>query len=296
MDLVDRYYAAWTDRAGDMSDVPLAEDFAFTGPVASFDTAAGFRAMARDAGAAVRGFTVRSQFANGDRVCSIVDWEMDLVPGRMTAAEILEVRDGKIVRSELIYDAEPLRRAMAFRQEEHLVSMIDRAVDQFRNNVSTIRPADRSRPTPCTQWNVGQLLNHAYWSLDAMTRLVEGSDVDWGAIDPDRAAGEFEPLLARIPRAWRRPGMWQGTYAFVTGPSPAAVVANITLLELSVHGWDAARAVGRDAGIDGELAAAVDGWARQAVTDRGDNFAPEVPVGGDADATARLVAFLGRTP
>jgi hypothetical protein len=33
--------------------------------------------------------------------------------GRMTSAEVLEVRDGVIVHGELIYDAEPLRRAMA---------------------------------------------------------------------------------------------------------------------------------------------------------------------------------------
>jgi hypothetical protein len=33
--------------------------------------------------------------------------------GRVTSAEVLEVRDGVIVRGELIYDAEPLRRAMA---------------------------------------------------------------------------------------------------------------------------------------------------------------------------------------
>ena len=31
----------------------------------------------------------------------------------MTSAELLEVEDGMIVRGELIYDAEALRRAMA---------------------------------------------------------------------------------------------------------------------------------------------------------------------------------------
>jgi hypothetical protein len=31
----------------------------------------------------------------------------------MTSAELLEVEDGQIVRGELIYDAEELRKAMA---------------------------------------------------------------------------------------------------------------------------------------------------------------------------------------
>jgi hypothetical protein len=83
-----------------------------------FDDAAGFRAMAAEAGAAVRSFRVRHQFAprlnaDADLVCTIVDWEMDQLPGVLTAAEILQVRDGTIVRGELIYDAEDLRRALA---------------------------------------------------------------------------------------------------------------------------------------------------------------------------------------
>jgi ketosteroid isomerase-like protein len=111
---VARYYDAWQNRHGDLHDVPLADDFEFIGPVASFDTAEGYRAMAREAGRAVTSFTVRSQFVHGDQVCSIIDWEM-AIPGvgRMTSAELLEVRDGVIVRGELIYDAEPLRQAMA---------------------------------------------------------------------------------------------------------------------------------------------------------------------------------------
>jgi SnoaL-like domain len=108
------YYDAWRTRQGDMEEVPLAEDFRFVGPVASFDSAEGYRAMARQAGQAVTSFEVRRQFVDGNTVCSIVDWEMAMPGlGRMTAAELLEVHDGVIVRGELIYDAEALRRAMA---------------------------------------------------------------------------------------------------------------------------------------------------------------------------------------
>ena len=112
-EIANRYYDAWRLRAGDMSDVPLADDLVFSGPVASFDSADGFRAMAKQAGAGVRGFTVRHQFTDGDLVCSVIDWEMAPVEGMMTAAEVLHIRDGRIVRGELVYDAEQLRRAMA---------------------------------------------------------------------------------------------------------------------------------------------------------------------------------------
>jgi ketosteroid isomerase-like protein len=111
-EIANRYYDAWINRAGDMTDVPLAVDFSFTGPVANFDDAAGYRQMAAQAGAAVSSFRVRHQFVAGDLVCSVVDWEMAPLDGVLTAAEILEIRDGLIVRGELIYDAEELRRAM----------------------------------------------------------------------------------------------------------------------------------------------------------------------------------------
>ena len=108
------YYDAWMNKHDDFSEVPLAEDFEFTGPVANFGSAEGYRAMAREAGQAVTRFEVRRQFADGDTVCSIIDWEMALPGvGRMTSAELLQVVDGVIVRGELIYDGEALRRAMA---------------------------------------------------------------------------------------------------------------------------------------------------------------------------------------
>ena len=116
---VTRYYDAWQTKHGDLGDVPLADDFQFTGPVASFDSAEGYRAMAREAGQALTSFEVRRQFVAGDTVCSIIDWEM-AIPGvgPMTSAELLEVKDGQIVRGELIYDAEELRRATAAANSE----------------------------------------------------------------------------------------------------------------------------------------------------------------------------------
>ena len=114
LETVALYYDAWQNKHGDFSEVPLADDLEFTGPVASFDSAEGYRAMAREAGQAVTSFDVRRQFADGNMVCSIIDWEMAMPGlGRMTSAELLEVVDGVIVRGELIYDAEALRSMIA---------------------------------------------------------------------------------------------------------------------------------------------------------------------------------------
>src|SRR5829696_4632312 len=67
---VRRLYDAWQNKGGDFSEVPLAEDFQFTAPVASFDSAGGYRAMAREAGRAVTSFVIRRRFVDGDSVRS----------------------------------------------------------------------------------------------------------------------------------------------------------------------------------------------------------------------------------
>jgi hypothetical protein len=48
----------------------------------------------------------------GGRVCSIVDQTMDWPVASLTTSEILEVRDGEIVSGEVIFDPEPVRKAM----------------------------------------------------------------------------------------------------------------------------------------------------------------------------------------
>jgi ketosteroid isomerase-like protein len=108
------YYTAWQRGDGDFAAVPLATDLDYTGPVASLTGADALRGMATQAAPAVTRFAVRRQFVDGDTTCSIIDWEMAGLS--LTAAELLTVRDGQIVRGENIYDAEELRRVFAAMQ------------------------------------------------------------------------------------------------------------------------------------------------------------------------------------
>ena len=73
LDVIGLYYDAWANKRGDLSGVPLAPGFRFRGPVADFDDAEGYRAMAAQAGSLVSRFVVRQQFVDGNRVRSIID-------------------------------------------------------------------------------------------------------------------------------------------------------------------------------------------------------------------------------
>jgi uncharacterized protein (TIGR03086 family) len=161
-------------------------------------------------------------------------------------------------------------------------------------------------PTPCSEWDVRQVLNHLLGtcllgagllgdtkpSVDVMPGQVPS--VDLVGDDPAAAYGEaVEKLLAAADdAAWSRP------HRTPLGEMPGAALGGFTTLDILVHGWDLAKATGQDHTLDPDLAVDVLGFARQAITEqmRGARIGPEIAVDGAATPTDRLVAFLGRQP
>jgi hypothetical protein len=70
---VAQYYDAWRTRRGDMSGMPLADDVRFLGPVASSETADGFREMADQAVTSLR-FAASSWMATRSARSSTGRW------------------------------------------------------------------------------------------------------------------------------------------------------------------------------------------------------------------------------
>ncbi len=79
---------------------------------------------------------------------------------------------------------------------------------------------------------------------------------------------------------------------------PGHVVAGINLLDTATHTWDLATATGQPAELPEPVATAALEASEQIVSPeiRTGRFGPEQPVPAGASPTARLVAFLGRTP
>jgi hypothetical protein len=111
-EIVDLYYEGWTAKRGDLSAVPFADGFVFQSPVAHIEGADAYRRVALDAGPAITKFDVRHLFFEGSMACAILDWQMVPLSAPLAAAELLEVIDEHLVRSELIYDAHDLRSGM----------------------------------------------------------------------------------------------------------------------------------------------------------------------------------------
>ena len=158
---------------------------------------------------------------------------------------------------------------------------------------------DLGRPSPCSEYTVGEVGEHVVRSMVLLGSVAEAS-ID-GGLAGGSASGLLEERVTASAgaalAAWRRRGL-DGSVAVGRSTLPAGLAAEIIPLELLVHGWDLARATGSEIDVAPEVADYVLGRARLLITPdkRGRSFAAEVPAGPSATALERLIAFTGREP
>jgi uncharacterized protein (TIGR03086 family) len=179
------------------------------------------------------------------------------------------------------------------------VAVLDSAVTWTHDCLQLARNSPLDVPTPCADWDLGQLLTHMEDSLVALAEAAEHGDV------PMR-----EPVLhtGRGPSVDRVIQLGCGTRAAWHGRVTSAPISIRDLrlgrdttvlvgaLEVAVHGWDVARATGQERRMPEDLAVRLYDVARTVVTpgERGTRFGPAIEVPASAPTSTRLLAHLGR--
>jgi uncharacterized protein (TIGR03086 family) len=184
--------------------------------------------------------------------------------------------------------------------------MLDQLEAQLQKNtrlIERVRTDQLSSPTPCPAFSVQALINHMvqvnrYFGTVATGTARSATSATFDVIGDDPAGAHGRSVDA-LMELLREPGVMDR--AFNTGAIdvPAATAVQMMVVEVVVHGWDLATAIGSDASIDPDLATALlepaklnDGRRRQ----DGDPFGPAVDVPATASPSDRLIAYLGRTP
>lgn len=174
-----------------------------------------------------------------------------------------------------------------------------------------INPADLAVATPCAKWDLRQVLNHQVGVVDMLADRVTGADnaaASWaGSVaqqladsniigtDPEAA---YAAAVDKIRAVWRTPGLFDRTCVLPFGEVPVRTAATVALIDVVVHGWDVAKALGGTEEIPPTLAESILELAPPIVERaRGRAFGPAITsLPPDATATDRLVALLGRQP
>lgn len=176
--------------------------------------------------------------------------------------------------------------AAAERQQGVLA--LTRALTQAAELLDTVTAGDLGRPTPCEDWNVLALANHLLATTRVFVTMMQGVPPGW----------HREELVEGFGAEMRTRGnvlinLWRELPA-----DEAAQDADWQAVEIAVHTWDLATALGRStADFDQPLAQRalvtmdrVLGPERKGRAFRNALAAPE-----GSDAYAHLAAYAGRT-
>lgn len=179
------------------------------------------------------------------------------------------------------------------------LALLERAVGYALGGLRHVSDVQLPRTTPCHAWSLRDLLRHMN---DSLVTLSEAADLGRIGLDsPGDAPADLVGTLCERARALLH--AWadlerEAAVSVAGRPLPADIVAAAGAVEITVHGWDVARACGLDRPVPAELAGPLLELSPLFVTraDRPGRFAPPVVVSARCDPGDRLVAFLGRDP
>ncbi|MFF0553945.1 TIGR03086 family metal-binding protein [Streptomyces sp. NPDC004311] len=172
-----------------------------------------------------------------------------------------------------------------------------RVQDTVATIVRATTPDQFGLLTPCTDWTVRDLLDHLVWENVIWGGLAQGTPPTEGHTENhlgDNHIAAFETAASQAREAFRQPGMLERSF----GPAPGRRVVEQLLVELLVHGWDLATALGRDRDLEPDIAHAALPVVREIYgalpRTAGGSFSPAQSAPEHAPALDRVAAFLGR--
>ena len=169
------------------------------------------------------------------------------------------------------------------------------------DTVDGITTEQLAAPTPCDEFRVHDVLDHMLTGGGAFAALFRGEDP--AGITAPAAYGrvpatEFRAAMDGLLAAVRSEGAMTRTLPTPLGDMDGETFARVVALDGLVHCWDLAAASGQPIPVPAETIAAVDAFARVALTDdlRGAGmFAAATEPSADATPIESLAAFSGRT-
>jgi uncharacterized protein (TIGR03086 family) len=174
-------------------------------------------------------------------------------------------------------------------------SSAEEALAVARKATVSIGPADLHCPTPCREWDVTAVADHL---IDTIARLGAAAGILSSAPSGESIDQRIQQVTQLILEGWRQRGLADDVI-FSGRRLPSRLALGILSLELLVHGWDFAVALGRAFRVADAHAAYVLNLAHQTLTPESRvsaGFDPPVPVPDDAGTIDRLIAFTGRDP
>ncbi|MER6566937.1 TIGR03086 family metal-binding protein [Streptomyces sp. NPDC001093] len=183
------------------------------------------------------------------------------------------------------------------------VELLRQAHACLREVVAGVPEEAWGRPTPCSEWTVRQVLNHARIDQQAYGLALTAGRPGEDPFQPADAlhgdpTAELDKVLDAVADAYAGLPADAGSVPTPLGPLPLPLAAGAGALDAAVHAWDIAVATGQNRPLTPALAAALRPTADQLVPRLREYgvFAPALTSHGPQNEAAALLAFLGRDP
>ncbi|NJC71592.1 TIGR03086 family protein [Planosporangium thailandense] len=192
---------------------------------------------------------------------------------------------------------------------ETAIELHRRVARQVLDIALKVTVADLARPTPCSEWTVGDLLGHMTAMNRGFAAAARGETGDASAwttspTAPERTVRAYTDSATVIEREFgqllERPQPMVVAPAHPTQAFPPATAVSIHVVELVAHGWDLARALGVAYTGDAPAIALAFTMVRDIPDDEtrrkaGAPFGPAIPVGETVDDLTRFLGIVGRS-
>ncbi|MGI8792583.1 MAG: TIGR03086 family metal-binding protein [Acidimicrobiales bacterium] len=186
------------------------------------------------------------------------------------------------------------------------LSNLSQAADEFGIRLAAVTPDDWDKATPCEGWTVRDLVNHAIAGNLMSAILLAGGTKDdaSAAIDGDHLTADpveaYTASVAAQGSGFAQDGAMERVVHHPAMDMPGEQMFGFRVVDLAVHAWDLARAIGATETLSDEVA--------QASWDVVSPLAPFIgqlglfgegpsgSVGDDAPLTDRVLDMVGRRP
>jgi uncharacterized protein (TIGR03086 family) len=183
-----------------------------------------------------------------------------------------------------------------------LQELYRRVCERFGEHVHSIRDDQWGSGTPCTEWDVKALVGHLVTEVAWVPPLVGGRSVadvgdelsgDLTGDDPAASWDRYAPASIAVVA---EPGAMERTVRLTKRELPASEYTTEVFVDLLVHGWDLARAIGSDETLDAESVELVYEQMKphEAELKVSGVFGSTVAPPAGADMQTQLLAVFGR--
>ncbi|MCW2884766.1 MAG: hypothetical protein JWL58_1628 [Streptosporangiaceae bacterium] len=129
------------------------------------------------------------------------------------------------------------------------VEQLAKVLDATEQLIAAVRAEQWAAPTPCTEWNVRDLVNHLVAGNRMFAGILHGdaatpADIPrLQAVDVlgDEPVAAYRDAADAVLTAFSQPGVLEKVFTVPVGTVPGIVALHLRITEVLVHGWDLAR-------------------------------------------------------